>query len=96
MQKGMTYMVRPRMQPSKRAINFSFLSAGFTQLLVGPASDLLREQIKVRLSIRATSLGSERLRKQFGRFSSFRRMKVPLSTISLQRLLYSSCEPSQI
>ena len=58
MLKGMTYMVRPRMQPVEQAAQaFAFISLGCTQLLVGPASSLLRLQMKVRSSTRATSLG---------------------------------------
>ena len=37
----------------------SRISAGAIQLLVGPASSSLSEQMKVRPSTRATSLGSE-------------------------------------
>ena len=55
---GTMYIVRPRMQPSNRPSNVSFISRGWTQLLVGPASFLFRLQIKVRSSTRATSPGS--------------------------------------
>src|SRR5438132_12903325 len=94
MLKGITYMVRPRMQPSNRPCRVSFISLGYTQLLVGPASVLLREQMKVRSSTRATSLGSERARKLLGRFSGLSRMKVPDATICSHRRSYSACEPS--
>src|SRR5438270_7847707 len=94
MLKGTTYIVRPRIHPSNNLFRVSFISFGFTQLLVGPAADLLREQIKVRSSTRATSLGSERARKLLGRFSAFRRIKVPDSIICSHRLSYSACEPS--
>ena len=59
MQKGTTYMVRPRMQPLNSPSRVARISAGSAQLFVGPASILLLEQMKVRLSTRATSLGSE-------------------------------------
>src|SRR6266496_4961982 len=92
--EGITYIVRPRMLPSNIVFSVSFISLGFTQLLVGPASVLLREQMKVRSSTRATSLGSERARKLLGRFSELSRMKVPDSTICSHRRSYSSCDPS--
>jgi len=38
----------------------TFIWVGSSQLLVGPASFLLREQMNVRLSTRATSRGSDR------------------------------------
>ena len=59
MQNGTTYIVRPRMQPVKRPPSVSRISAGSTQLLVGPASASVSEQMKVRLSTRATSAGSD-------------------------------------
>ncbi len=55
----MTYMVRPRIAPSNRPFRSARISAGSSQLLVGPASAGSFEQMKVRLSTRATSLGSE-------------------------------------
>ena len=59
MQNGTTYIVRPRMQPSNSGVQRArVISSGAIQLLVGPASSLLREQMKVRSSTRATSLGS--------------------------------------
>src|SRR5260370_840094 len=94
MLKGTTYIVRPRMQPSNRPLSVSFISLGCTQLLVGPASVLLKEQIKVRSSTRATSPGSERVRKLLGRFSALSRINVPDSTICAHRRSYSSCDPS--
>src|SRR5690349_3519168 len=94
MLKGMTYIVRPLMQPENKERRVSFIWRGCTQLFVGPASGLLRLQMKVRFSTRATSLGSERARKEFGRFSGLRRIKVPDSTICSQRDWYSSSEPS--
>ena len=62
MLNGMTYMVRPRMDPRKSASMRNFISSGSIQLLVGPASFLFFEQMKVRLSTRATSRGSDRHR----------------------------------
>ncbi len=59
MEKGTTYMVRPRMQPSNKPSRVTRISAGSIQLLVGPASFSSSAQMKVRLSTRATSLGSE-------------------------------------
>ncbi len=59
MLKGSTYMVRPLMQPLKRPRSFFFISKGSSQLLVGPAPSLEWEQMKVRSSTRATSLGSD-------------------------------------
>jgi hypothetical protein len=62
MLNGMTYIVRPRMQPSKSRSSLAFISRGSAQLLVGPASFLFAEQMNVRSSTRATSPGSERAR----------------------------------
>ena len=61
-EKGTTYIVRPFMQPLKKPLSFSRISAGSHQLLVGPASASSAEQMKVRSSTRATSPGSERAR----------------------------------
>ena len=58
MLNGTMYIVRPFMQPSNSGCSVARISAGATQLLVGPASSLLLEQMKVRSSTRATSLGS--------------------------------------
>jgi hypothetical protein len=60
MTNGIAYIVRPRMQPAYRPRMISFISSGSIQLLVGPASFSSREQMKVRSSTRATSLGVER------------------------------------
>src|SRR6185312_1857837 len=94
MLKGKTYIARPRMQPLKRFFSVRRISKGFTQLLVGPALSFDSEQMKVRSSTRATSLGSERARKHPGHKSSFSFVKEPLATISRQSLSYSACEPS--
>ncbi len=53
MEKGTTYMVRPRMQPSNSAgsagdlpvSSVARISAGAIQLLVGPASSFFSEQM---------------------------------------------------
>src|SRR4051812_7910158 len=82
------------MQPWKIFFNLPFISSGSVQLLVGPASSFVFEQIKVRSSIRATSLGCDRARKHPGRFSELSRIKVPFWTISSQRESYSDFEPS--
>ena len=66
MQNGMTYIVRPRMHPRYSSVMTDFISAGSIQLLVGPASASSTEQMKVRSSTRATSLGSEAQRNEFG------------------------------
>ena len=58
-ENGTTYSVRPRMQPWNSPCNVARISAGATQLLVGPASSCFSEQMKVRSSTRATSEGSE-------------------------------------
>ncbi len=57
---GMTYMVRPFMQPAYSPRMRSFILSGSIQLLVGPASFSSTEQMKVRSSTRATSVGSVR------------------------------------
>jgi hypothetical protein len=61
-EKGTTYMVRPFMQPSNSGCSVARISAGATQLLVGPACSRVFEQMKVRSSTRATSLGSDQAR----------------------------------
>jgi hypothetical protein len=94
MLKGTTYIVRPRIQPSNSSSSVAFISFGATQLLVGPASPLPTLQMKVRSSTRATSLGSERARKLFGRLASFNRMNVPDCTSRSHSSSYSCCEPS--
>ena len=45
MLNGMTYMVRPFMQPSNRGFNVARIWAGSIQLLVGPAFSFLAEQM---------------------------------------------------
>ena len=58
MLNGTTYIVRPCIDPRKRLWRRSRISAGAIQWLVGPASPSRSEQMKVRSSTRATSLGS--------------------------------------
>ena len=45
MQNGMTYIVRPRMQPRYRSVMSAFISPGSIQLLVAPASFSSTEQM---------------------------------------------------
>ncbi len=59
MLKGTTYMVRPCIEPRNSSSSLPRISTGSFQLLVGPASASCVEQMKVRSSTRATSLGSE-------------------------------------
>ncbi len=94
MQKGITYRVRPFIQPCIRSCSFFFIFTGSIQLLVGPASSFRRLQINVLSSTLATSLGSLKQAKLLGRFSGLSLIKVPFVTSSWQRLSYSSCEPS--
>ena len=70
------------------------ISAGSTQLFVGPASSCLAEQIYVRSSTRATSSGSERAKNEFLRLAGFRRLNTPAFTNSSQSASYSAWEPS--
>ena len=80
MLNGITYMVRPVMQLVKTFFSVARISAGSAQLLVGPASSLVAEQMKVRSSTRATSEGWVRARKLLGRFSSLSGVRVPASS----------------
>ena len=63
-----------------------------TQLLVGPASSLFGVLMYVRFSTRATSLGSERNRKLFGRCASG--VAIPDATIPAISRSYSAWLPS--
>jgi len=94
MQNGMTYIVRPRMLPSKISANVLRISAGAIQLLVGPASCSRSEQMNVRSSTRATSPGSEAHQKLLGRSSGLSLMNVLFSTSKVVSRSHSSCEPS--
>jgi len=80
MLKGMTYIVLPRMQPLNSLVRFSFISFGAIQLFIGPASSFRTLQMNVRSSTRATSPGSDRERKLFGRFCSLSLINVPEAT----------------
>src|SRR3954449_9110963 len=93
-ENGTTYMVRPRIAPANRSFIVLRISPGARQLLVGPASSSRSEQMNVRSSTRATSLGSDQARYELGRLASLRRLNVPASTSSWQSRSYSSAEPS--
>ncbi len=45
MQYGMTYIVRPCIDPVKSFVSFSLIFAGSSQLLLGPASSFVAEQM---------------------------------------------------
>ncbi len=61
-EKGTTYIVRPRMEPLNSPRSVSRISPGSRQWFVGPASSSASGQMNVRSSTRATSPGSERAR----------------------------------
>src|SRR5689334_19941862 len=61
-ENGTTYIVRPRIDPSNNSVSARFISRGSRQLLVGPASSSLAEQMNVLSSTRATSAGSDSAR----------------------------------
>ena len=61
-ENGTTYIVRPRIEPLNSSLMVSRISAGARQLFVGPASSCCAEQMNVRSSTRATSLGSDHAR----------------------------------
>src|SRR5690606_21549043 len=94
MQNGTTYMVRPFIEPRYSSVMVARISAGSTQLLVGPASDSDREQMKVRDSTRATSDGSDNARNEFGFFFSSSFLTVPASTSWVVSRSHSASEPS--
>ena len=71
----------------------AFISSGAIQLLVGPASFSSTEQMKVRSSTRATSVGSDWARKEFGFRSGLSRVKVPLATRASVSCSHSSSSP---
>src|SRR5277367_6828914 len=87
---GNTYIVRPRIEPRKSVLSFFRITYGSSQLFVGPALSLEREQINVRSSTRATSFGAERARKHPGQSFSFSRRKVPAFTSCWQSISYSA------
>ena len=59
-EKGITYIVRPRIEPAKISPARRYPSSGDIQLLVGPASSSSVVQINVRSSVRATSFTAVR------------------------------------
>ena len=61
-ENGTTYIVRPCIEPANSSFSCSRISAGSRQLLVGPASSSVAEQMNVRSSTRATSPGSDSAR----------------------------------
>ena len=93
-ENGTTYIMRPRIAPEYKAFNSVRISDGSRQLLFGPASTLLVEQINVRSSTRATSAGSECAQYELGRLSSSSLVNVPARTRSSQRSSYSFWLPS--
>src|SRR3954467_2152004 len=93
-ENGTTYIVRPFMQPSNSGCSVARISAGSIQLLVGPASSFFCEQMKVRSSTRATSLGSDQARYEPGRLTGSSLRKVPASTSCWHRRSYSASLPS--
>src|SRR5258705_12223261 len=91
---GTTYIVRPAIDPVNNPRSFCCIFAGSSQLLVGPASSFVREQMNVRSSTRATSAGFERTRMLLGRFCSSSGTAVPDRIMSRSIDWYSSGEPS--
>jgi hypothetical protein len=59
-ENGITYIVRPRIEPRKTSFRVFRMTNGSAQLFVGPAFSFDNEHIKVRSSTRATSFGWER------------------------------------
>src|SRR5262245_2452632 len=94
MEYGMTYIVRPLIEPVKSPLSVCFILTGSSQLLLGPASSFLAEQMYVRSSTRATSAGLDRTRMLLGRFSESRGIAVPAWIISRSISWYSWEEPS--
>jgi hypothetical protein len=82
------------MAPSKRPRSLCFISSGSTRLFVGPASCRWMPHTKVRSFTRATSDGSERVRKLFGHFCGFSGMSVPPETKAAHNSSCSACDPS--
>src|SRR5262245_48291232 len=94
MQNGITYRVRPDMLPRNSSVMVAFISVGAIQLLVGPASASSTEQMNVRSSTRATSVGSVQAQNEFGRFTGSSGTNVPAATSSDVRRVHSCSEPS--
>ncbi len=93
-EKAITYIVRPRMHPLNSPARVLRMTVGSSQLLVGPASACVAEQMYVRSSTRATSEGSEQARYESGRLSGLSFTSIPEATISPHSRSYSCCEPS--
>ena len=91
---GITYMVRPCIEPANRPVSRFRVSSGSRQLFVGPASSLLREQMNVNSSTRATSAGSERTKMLLGRLFGSSRIAVPARIMCRSMAWYSAGEPS--
>jgi acetylglutamate kinase len=94
MQYGITYIVRPRIEPVNSSVIRAFMSSGAIQLFVGPASRGSTEQMNVRSSTRATSVGSEAHQNELGFLLSSSRTNVPASTSMSVTRVHSSREPS--
>ena len=92
MQNGTTYIVRPAMQPAYSPVMIAFMATGSIQLFVAPASFGSTEQMKVRSSTRATSVGSDAAWKELGFAVS--RVKVPAATRSSVSRVHSASDPS--
>src|SRR5947207_4219782 len=82
------------MAPAKTSRNSFRVSSGSRQLFVGPASSLVREQMNVNSSTRATSAGSERKTMLPGRFFSSSAIAVPDCTSCRSMSWYSEADPS--
>ena len=93
-ENGTTYIVRPRIEPRNSSVSAWRISSGSVQLLVGPASCSVAEQMNVRSSTRATSAGSDSARYEFGRLESESLSNVPASISVWASWSYSSSEPS--
>src|SRR5262249_17871533 len=81
-------------EPRNSSSSLVRISAGAFQLLVGPASSSRVEQMKVRSSTRATSLGSVWAQYEPGRRAGSSSVKVAASTSCLHSSACCSPEPS--
>jgi hypothetical protein len=86
--------VRPFIAPANSGHTRCRASSGDIQLLVGPASSFSRLAMKVRCSVRATSLGWLRWRVQPGASAGLRRSSVPSASIWSMSRRFSSSDPS--
>src|ERR1019366_8760085 len=91
---GTTYIVRPFIEPLNKSPRIFLASDGAIQLLVGPAFSRSRVQMKVTFSVRETSLGSLRCRKQFGYVFGLSGRVWPSRTACCWMRAYSSSDPS--